>query len=392
MKIYLSKPGVVCCAGLGAEKLWKAVSQGDNSFIKKVKTKTGDEFFAARIDDEALSDSGSRFEQKISKIESAALEQIASVVESAKQKYGKERIAVLAGGCDNGSELSFLAHKRYFECGSFTDGYSLEMQGSSYTASLISEKFSLSGITLSFSTACSSSASAIVKAAELIEAGLCDAAIAGGVDIASDTALLGFSALGAISSEKTNPMSENRSGITLGDAAAFFVLSKDDLDNTGVYLKGTGESADAYHMTSPDPSGAGAVLAMRKAMKSAGVDASCIDYVNLHGTGTRLNDAMEAKALCEVLGKDIPCSSTKSITGHTLGAAGALEGAVCFCALSDKSGVLPLQVWDGEKGAEIELERIIDKRESFGNNAIHCCMSNSFAFGGANVSLVFGKD
>ena len=385
----MSPPGVISAAGIGLSALSRAVTAGDNAAMKRVQTKGGKEAVAARIDDEMLHSSGGRYDMRVIQIENAALEQIAPAVEAAKAKYGAERIAVCVGSCDNGSEFSLAGHKAYFETGAFPQTYDLEMQGADYVASFVSEKYALSGISLAFTTACSSSASALVKAAQFIRAGLADAVIAGGVDIASDTTLLGFGALEAIASGKTNPMSKNRAGITLGDAAAFFVLSREKISEESIVLAGWGESADAHHITSPDPTGDGAARAMRAALAHAGVSAEDIGYVNLHGTGTRLNDAMEAKAVVSVLGSDVLCSSTKSETGHTLGAAGALEAAVCYALLT--RGILPVQVWDGEKDEEIELYRIVDKTTHFENNAINYCMSNSFAFGGANVSLIFSR-
>ena len=161
---------------------------------------------------------------------------------------------------------------------------------------------------------------------------VCDAVVAGGVDIASNTVLMGFNSLEAVSAGKiTNPFSKNRCGITLGEAAAFFVLTRENLFETGIALLGYGESCDAYHMTSPDPEGKGAALAISEALKRSRLNPSEIDYINLHGTGTRFNDSMEAKAVKKVFGgSSILCSSTKPMTGHTLGAAGALETAVCF--------------------------------------------------------------
>ena len=234
----------------------------------------------------------------------------------------------------------------------------------------------------------------------MILGGLADAVIAGGIDIASDTTLVGFGALEAVSSEITNPLSKNRHGITLGDGAAFFVITKEALDSK-VQLLGWGESSDAYHMTSPDPSGAGAQKAISRALKSSGLAPEDVGYINLHGTGTKLNDSMESKAVAAVFGDyPVPLSSTKAVTGHTLGAAAALEAAICWKLLVENqgknldNGKLPLQVWDGVKDEELPALNIVDK--NFKNKAdaadkeIKACLSNSFAFGGANACLALG--
>ena len=398
MDLYLSKPGVMSCAGNNIDQLWNAVTSGTQTNIKKVKACNDEEYFAARIDDAALKPSGARYDMKIMRIENAALEQIADDVTAVRDKHGADRIAVCIGSCDNGTEFSLANHRKYFAEGQFPQNYNIEIQGADYVSTFVAEKFGLKGPAVTFATACSSSAGAIIKAAEMIKADLADAAVVGGIDIASDTTLIGFSALEAVSSEITNPFSKNRHGITLGDGAAFFVLTKEPVVSTcstTVKLLGWGESADAYHMTSPDPSGAGAEKAIRRAMENAGVSASDVGYINLHGTGTKFNDSMEGKAVASIFGeKTVPVSTTKPVTGHTLGAAAALEAAICWKALVENKGKdnikLPVQVWDGERDEEIPELNIVDGKSSAAKGQLKVCLSNSFAFGGANACLVLG--
>lgn len=406
MELYLSKPGVMSCAGNNIDELWDAVTTGCQSGIKKVTACNGEEYFAARIDDSVLQPSGGRYDMKIIRIENAALEQIADDINAAKSSYGAERVAVCIGSCDNGTEFSLANHRKYFADGGFPKDYNIEVQGADYVASFIAEKFGLTGPAVTFATACSSSAGAIIKAAEMIMGGVVDAAVVGGIDIASDTTLIGFSALEAVSSEITNPFSKNRHGITLGDGAAFFVLSR-EANGATVKLLGWGESADAYHMTSPDPSGAGAEKAIRRALENSGVAAGDVGYINLHGTGTKFNDSMEAKAVAAIFGEagassdaqsaSVPVSTTKPVTGHTLGAAAALEAAICWKALienKEKENIkLPAQVWDGERDEELPQLNIVDSKLGNGdgqNRPLKVCLSNSFAFGGANACLVLG--
>ena len=401
MDLYLSKPGVMSCAGNNIDELWQSVTGGNQKGIKKVKACNDEEYFAARIDDAVLKPSGARYDMKIMRIENAALEQIASDVEAALSKYGAERIAVCVGSCDNGTEFSLAGHRKYFAEEKFPADYSLEIQGADYVATFVAEKFGLRGPVNTFSTACSSSAGAIIKAAEMIMAGIVDAALVGGIDIASDTTLIGFSSLEAVSSEITNPFSKNRHGITLGDGVAFFVLTREPLavpealEGT-VRLLGWGESADAYHMTSPDPTGAGAEKAIRRALENAGLAASDVGYINLHGTGTKFNDSMEAKAVSAIFGEgdnaiSVPVSTTKPVTGHTLGAAAALEAAICWKALFENQNKndnikLPVQVWDGQRDEELPQLNFASQ----GSGPLKVCLSNSFAFGGANACLVLG--
>lgn len=400
MAIYFSKPGVMCCAGTSIDELWDSVTTGNQNGIKKVKTSTDCEFYAARIDDAKLHKSTARYDMRIMQIEEQALEQISCEIEAAKSKYGAKRVAVCIGSCDNGTEFSVAGHRKYFAEGKFADDYSLEIQGADYVATFISEKYGLEGPSNTFSTACSSSAGAIIKGAELIMAGLADAVVVGGIDIASDTVLLGFNSLETISSEITNPLSKNRHGITLGEAGAFFVISKDDLyegKNPQVVLLGWGESADAYHMTSPDPSGAGAEKAMRRAIESAKIKPEDVSYVNLHGTGTRFNDSMESKAVDSVFGAyKVPVSTTKAITGHTLGAAAGLEAAICYKALVENNDKncnnvkLPVQVWDKVQDEELPVLNVVSEASGSGAKDVRICLSNSCAFGGANSCLVLG--
>jgi 3-oxoacyl-[acyl-carrier-protein] synthase-1 len=240
----------------------------------------------------------------------------------------------------------------------------------------------------------------VIRGAELIRAGFCDAVIAGGADIVSETVLLGFSALEAVSDGLSNPFSKNRKGINLGEGAAFFVLSADPAGaGPAIELLGAGESADAFHMTAPKEDGKGAIQAMKAALRDAGIGPADIDYVNLHGTGTILNDRMEALAMAAVFpGCMPPVSSTKPITGHTLGAAGALELALCWMALQRREG-LPVHCWDGVYDEGLPALPFVS-RDTAEHPAKHSagkgkkpsiCMSNSFAFGGCNTSLILGR-
>jgi 3-oxoacyl-[acyl-carrier-protein] synthase-1 len=313
----------------------------------------------------------------------AALDQLAPAVESALCKYGSERIGVCFGTCDNGSEASLLAHNALFENGEFPGDYSLRFQSAYFPAEFVCRKFALSGPVFTIATACASGASAIARGAELIRAGFCDAVIAGGADVVSQTVFAGFHALEAVSDSLSNPFSKNRKGINLGEGAAFFLLDSENI--SGIELLGAGESADAYHMTAPGKDGEGPAKAMKAALLDAQIESSQIDYVNLHGTGTELNDKAEALAMNAVF-TSAPCaSSTKPITGHTLGAAGALEAAICWMALSEQRG-LPVHCWDGERDKEVPFVPSVatQKKPSI-------CMSNSFAFGGCNVSLILGR-
>lgn len=394
--VYMCRPSVLCGAGSTLDEVWETVTSGNQKGIKRVKALNGKEFYAGKVDDSELSSSTACYDMRIMRLEEKCLAGVEAQIKAVKEKYGAEKIGVCVGSCDNGTEFSVAGHRKYFTDGAFDKDYSLEIQGADYVATFVSEKYELKGPCMTFSTACSSSAGAIIKAAELIRGGICDAVVAGGIDIASDTVLMGFDALEAVSSEITNPFSANRHGITLGEAGAFFVLTKECLEGQEpVQLLGYGESADAYHMTSPDPSGDGAKRAMEKALSFGGLKSEEIDYLNTHGTGTKFNDSMEAKAVDAVFGEHkVPCSTTKPMTGHTLGAAGALEAAVCWATIVNNKteGMvkLPVQIWDEVQDPEMPSINIISKNNNKNAGKVKVCMSNSFAFGGANSSLIIG--
>lgn len=398
-ELFLSKPAVICCAGKNSDELWESVINGNQSGIKKVKAVNGKDFYRGTIDDAALKSVNCKYDMRVIQILETAVSQLEETVNAVKARYGADRIAVCVGSCDNGSQLSVAGHEKYLANGQFDADYDIEVQGADYPATYVKERFGLEGPAVVFSTACSSSSTAIIKARQMIKAGFTDAAIAGGVDIAGNTVLLGFDSLEAVSEKVTIPFSANRSGITLGEGAAFFVLSKEndfegfDRENP-VCLLGTGESADASHITAPLADGTGALAAMNAALKDAGLTAEKIDYLNLHGTGTHLNDSMEAKGVSMVFGEyteRLPVSSTKPITGHTLGSAGSLELAVCYMALKNASSKrLPVHVWDGAADTEIPLLNFVSPQTKV-EKEIKICMSNSFAFGGCNASLIIGK-
>jgi 3-oxoacyl-[acyl-carrier-protein] synthase-1 len=329
--------------------------------------------------------------------------QIASSIEAAAALYGKGRIAVILGSTDNGSEESLAAVSHRRDSGTFPEGYSLYRQSAELAPDFLASILGVCGPVMAVSTACASAATALARARELIAANLCDAAVAGGADIVSDSVALGFDSLEAVSGERCLPFSRNRRGITLGEGAALFLIARDDLAATApgavaapgesIRLLGFGEASDAHHLTAPDPEGRGAAAAMRAALGDSGLEPSGIGYLNLHGTGTALNDAMESRAVAAVFGpKGVPASSTKGYVGHTLGAAGAVELGFCCLALSglNESRLLPPHAWDGEADEDLPpLDLAGPGRRA---ESISACMSVSFAFGGVDVAVVIGKE
>lgn len=335
------------------------------------------------------------YNNRINKLALCACRQIAPVVHLAKQKYGASRIGIVAGTTDNGSEETnaFLATAAAPSKGTNCDSYTLNMQCLSLCAEYLLGFFGISGFTSTISTACTSSAHAISRADELLKSDVCDVVIAGGVDIVSDVVLGGFSSLGAVDPNTTKPFSKNRHGINLGEGAAFFVMAKENFINAedAVFLKGASDNADAFHMTSPDISGTASAACIQAALQRAHVSVSDIDYINLHGTGTALNDRMEARTVDLIGASAVPCSSSKTAFGHTLGAAGAMELAVCYLTLSglNKEHLLPPHFYDGMYDPDLPPVRLVTGGASA--ERLHTVMSFSFAFGGNNVCLIIGR-
>jgi 3-oxoacyl-[acyl-carrier-protein] synthase I len=320
----------------------------------------------------------------------AALEEIRDSIERALCRYGRSRIAVVLGtstsGLAEGEQAFFEARRR----GALPAGFDMRRQELGSPAEIAARYLQLEGPAFTVSTACSSSAQAIADGRRLLRAGLADAVLAGGVDSLCRLTLNGFRALSALSSGLCNPFSRNRDGTMIGEGAAVFLMEREESE---VALLGVGASCDAYSMTAPDPEARGVMRAMRQALDEAGVAPEEIGYIELHGTGTEQNDAMESKAVLSVFGEGVPCSSSKGRVGHTLGAAGAMGAAHCWLTASDlnEAGRLPPHTWDGEPEEGL-LDRSLVRAgmtlEATGTSALLC---NALAFGGNNVSLVIGR-
>lgn len=318
----------------------------------------------------------------------AAIKQIRPAIETAIGKYGKDRVGVIVGTTTSGIAES----EKAFQCsavdGKFPSDFHYAQQELGSLSEVIADSLGITGPSYVHSSACSSGAKAIASAARLIEAGICDAVVTGGVDTLSSFVIAGFSSLDAVSTEQTNPFSRNRKGINLGEGAAIFLMSKEPV---GIALSGWGEASDGHHISAPDPEGKGAKAAISQALSKAGIDAGKIDYINLHGTGTQQNDSMESRVVNEMFGTDILCSSTKAMTGHTLGAAGAVEAALCWIAMQENpDGIIPPHLFDGEYDPELP-EIHLAKTGSRLNRPIQYCLSTSFAFGGSNAALILGS-
>jgi len=311
---------------------------------------------------------------------------------AAIERYGADRIGVFMGTSTSGKAETERAYRERDLDGKLPADFDiLHTHNMASVQSYVQHSLGIKGVGLTISTACSSSAKVFATAHRHIEAGLCDAAIVGGVDSLCLTTFYGFNSLQLISSEPCRPWDVNRKGINIGEAAGFALLEKEANlvsaanDSKRVKLKGYGESSDAYHMSTPDKEGLGAKKAMLAALSRANLKPQDIDYINLHGTATPSNDSAEAQGLIRTFANNkITCSSTKGYTGHTLGAAGITEAIICSLVLQHNivPGTINLQNPD----ISLPISVLPTSEHRIVNNV----MSNSFGFGGSNCSLVFG--
>ena len=312
-----------------------------------------------------------------------------AAVRASAARWGPERLGVFLGTSTSGILETEIAYRaRDPVSGALPADFDYEHHQNSFSVSdYVRRALELGGPAVSLCTACSSSAKAFAAAQRMIAAGLIDAAVVGGVDSLCLTTLYGFHSLQLMARTACRPFDLRRDGLSIGEAAAFALLERTSGrdDDGAVLLLGAGESSDAHHMSSPHPDGAGARTAMRRALDAAGLEASDIDYINLHGTGTPSNDSAESLAVSALFGTDTPCSSTKAATGHTLGAAGALEAVMCALAL--QHGLLPGGLNLTERDPQLTLNYLTQNRRG----AIKAVLSNSFGFGGVNCALVFGR-
>ncbi|GBU14645.1 beta-ketoacyl-[acyl-carrier-protein] synthase II [Polaromonas sp.] len=311
-----------------------------------------------------------------------------NAVAAARQQYGAQRIGVFIGTSTSGILQTELAYRRRDPVsGALPADFSYRSAHNTFSVADFTRHYlALNGPAVAVSSACSSSAKVFASAQRMMAAGLIDAAVVGGVDSLCLTTLYGFNSLGLLSNQACRPFDAARDGISIGEAAAFVLLERipKKLDDKAVLLLGVGESSDAHHMSSPHPDGLGALMAMQGALKTAGLEADDIDYINLHGTATQSNDAAEAKAVSALFGQHTPCSSTKGASGHTLGAAGGLESVICALAL--QHGLLPGGLNMAQLDPAVPLAYLQTNREQ----ALTYVLSNSFGFGGTNCSLIFG--
>lgn len=394
MTAYLNALGLVCALGQGQAAVAARLFAGDCTGMQPAAGWIPDRqppvgAVSGALPAVPLAEQHSRNNQLLY----AAALQIEPAIRQAIARHGTHRVAVILGTSTSGIAEASEGIAQYLQNGQFPAEYRYAEQELSAPANFLADWLQLSGPAYVISTACTSSGRALLSARRLLELGVCDAVLCGGVDSLCGLTLNGFGSLEAISEQRCNPFSVNRNGINIGEAAALFLMTRErNADGASIALLGAGASSDAHHISAPDPSGAGALQCMGKALDNAGLAPEQIDYLNLHGTATVHNDAMESLAVHNLFGATLPCSSSKPMTGHTLGAAGALEAAFCWLSLSEHNpqGLLPPHDWDHQQDPALPTLALVDGSQRLNTQRPRRLMSNSFAFGGNNVSLILG--
>jgi 3-oxoacyl-[acyl-carrier-protein] synthase-1 len=388
-RFFLNELGIVCALGADKARVYAAMMTGDQSGMSMTDAfSPGAPCIVGAVDAPLapLPEALAVLDCRNNRLLRAAADQIHGAVQRAVERLGARRVGVVIGTSTSGIAEGERAIAHWRRDGRVHATYDYRHQRLSSGSDFLVRYLGLTGPALTISTACSSSAHAFAAARRLIRNDLCDAAVVGGADTLSALTVRGFRALDAVSPGLSKPMSVNRDGINIGEGACVMLLTRDESD---VELLGAGASSDAHHISAPDPTGGGALRAMRGALVDAGLAPDEIDYINLHGTGTPLNDAMESRAIADLFGTAVACSSTKPLTGHALGAAGAIELGLCWLTLNANDSVCPPHVWDGARDPELPDLALVARGD--GGRRPRRCLSNSFAFGGNNAALIVGR-
>ncbi|AVS87849.1 beta-ketoacyl-[acyl-carrier-protein] synthase II [Paracidovorax avenae] len=388
-RIYLPALGLVNALGDSVDSVADGLFRGDTTglvledgWIPGRPARIGR---ARAVDLPAIPEALAAWDCRNNRLLLQALAQIAPAVDEAAARYGSPRIGVVLGTSTSGvaEGEAALAHHRAHA--SLPRGYAYTQQEIGMPGPFLARCLGLGGPALTVSTACTSSAKAFASARRLLRHGLCDAVLVGGVDSLCRLTVNGFTSLESTSPDVCNPMSRHRRGINIGEGAALFLMTREPAP---VELLGIGESSDAHHISAPHPEGLGAEQAMRAALADARLPPAAVGYLNLHATATPKNDQMESLAVARVFADGVRAGGTKPLTGHTLGAAGATELAFCWLAVT--RGLFPPHVWDGQPDPELAPLHLAGPGERFAPGAQRIAMSNSFAFGGSNASLLVG--
>lgn len=392
--VYLAALGIVSALGQGKEQVRKNLFAGRRPGVvsRTDLLVDGSPIYVGQVDDPlpAGPASLSAYASRNFGLSIAAADEIRDDIEDAIARYGRHRIVVVMATCTSGIAEAERAIAVGETRGRLPDDFDILVQEIGSTSEALACYLGLEGPAISVSTACSSGAHALAMGRRLIQTGLADAVLAGGADSLCHLTANGFRSLSAYSAGICNPFSRNRDGTMMGEGAVIFLMDRRESE---LALLGTGTSTDAHSMTAPEPDGNEVETAIRRALGDAGLSSDDIGYVQLHGTGTLQNDAMESRVITRVFGPRIPCSSSKGQIGHTLGAAGAMGAAHCWLAAQEDNAErsLPPHLWDGEADEQLMSDNLVSVGERLPDSARGKFLSNAFAFGGNNTALILGS-
>ena len=386
--IYISAVGMVNALGNSADEIATNLTRG---VAPGMRSRTGwlqgqQETVLGGVEGELppIPDHFSVHRSRNNQLLLAALAQIQPTVDDVIARFGRDRVAVIMGtstsGLDEGDE-----HVRLTTQGESYSHWAYPQQELGDPSRFLANWLNLEGPAFTLSTACSSSARAMISGRRLIDAGLVDVALVGGADTLSRMPINGFDSLESLSTRLCEPFGRHRRGITIGEGAALMLLTREPQP---VALLGTGESSDAYHISAPHPQGEGAIRAITQALNEAKLKPEDVGYINLHGTATPLNDQIESQVVHDLFGETVPCSSTKHLTGHTLGAAGITEAALSWLILTCDLPLPPQDFSRYTPDDTLPLCGVLHQPALLEKPVI---LSNSFAFGGNNASILLGR-
>jgi 3-oxoacyl-[acyl-carrier-protein] synthase-1 len=387
-RIAITSLSAVTCLGRGRTAHTRAMTEGRSGLTRCDFPNVDISCFIGRVDgieDDPFPAEHRAFENRATRLAAAALkadgfhECLAETI----GRWGADRVGIVLGTATSGVERLEQVYRGRGEAEPLAAEYSFRHHSDHHAVtSFLIDYLGLGGPGYTISTACSSSAKAIVDGAQMIRMGICDAVLTGGVDSLCMTSLYGFDALELVSQAPCRPYDAARDGVSIGEGAGFVLLER---DRPGARLSGYGETSDAVSMSTPPADGAGAAAAMRQALRSAGLAPDQIGFIKLHGTATRSNDAAESAAVAGVFGSSVPAASLKGLVGHTLGAAGAVETVMGLYAMD--AGIVP-----GTTGLETTDPDITIQVQGLAKPKVYShILSNAFGFGGSNSALIFGQ-
>ena len=379
-KVYINAYSAVANTGDNISCMFQNMIKEDTDFLAPDDSVVkGSSFYLGRIKTELPEIKDEKYNLRCNRILLYCVEQIKDKIDAAVARYGNDRVGIVIGTTNSGvDEYELSGDIDHSQIGN--------------PAGFLHKFLGLNGYYSGVSTACTSGIKAFSTAKKLLDNNVCDAVIAGAADALCKMPVFGFYSLEVLSDKPSIPFSKNRNGINIGEGAGVFLLEKEPDSKSSVLLCAIGETSDAYHCATPDPEGVQAAKAIEIALSECGLKSEDISYINLHGTGTISNDLMEANAVYKVFKNSVPVSSTKSQTGHCLGASAAVEAALCCAMLDDavnRDGYLLPHKFDGEYDDKLPQLSLVKYGQKSGK--IKYVMNNSFGFGGSNAVMILGK-